>query len=92
MRQRKHFSNPTGDIEIKIIGLRPGEKIHEDLITSSESNNTIDAGKYYVILAAREHEFINKYKNVSVGMRVVYLTISQFCKSLTFGVVIRIKE
>jgi UDP-N-acetylglucosamine 4,6-dehydratase (inverting) len=49
--------------KLQYIGIRPGEKIHEDLITSSESNNTIDAGKYYVILAAREHEFLNKYKN-----------------------------
>jgi FlaA1/EpsC-like NDP-sugar epimerase len=33
-----------------IIGIRPGEKIHEEMITSSDSYNTIDLGKYYAIL------------------------------------------
>ena len=36
--------------KIKITGIRPGEKIEEELITKSESRNTIDIGKYYVIL------------------------------------------
>ena len=34
----------------KIIGIRSGEKVHEDLITRSESSSTIDIGKYYAIL------------------------------------------
>jgi UDP-N-acetylglucosamine 4,6-dehydratase len=33
-----------------IIGIRPGEKIHEEMITSSDSFFTYDLGKYYVIL------------------------------------------
>ena len=36
--------------EHKIIGIRPGEKIHEEMITSSDSFTTYDMGKYYVIL------------------------------------------
>jgi len=32
------------------IGMRPGEKLHEEMITSSDSYNTIDLGKYYAIL------------------------------------------
>ncbi len=36
--------------EHKIIGIRPGEKIHEEMITSSDSFSTYDLGKYYVIL------------------------------------------
>jgi len=36
--------------EHKIIGIRPGEKIHEEMITSSDSFTTYDLGKYYVIL------------------------------------------
>ena len=36
--------------KIKFIGIRPGEKIHEELVTSSESTNTIDLGSKYVIL------------------------------------------
>jgi len=33
-----------------VIGIRPGEKLHEEMITISDSYNTIDIGKYYVIL------------------------------------------
>jgi UDP-N-acetylglucosamine 4,6-dehydratase len=33
-----------------VIGIRPGEKIHEEMITSSDSFNTVDMGDYYAIL------------------------------------------
>lgn len=33
-----------------VVGLRPGEKIHEEMITASDSYNTVDLGKYYAIL------------------------------------------
>ena len=33
-----------------VIGIRPGEKIHEEMITSSDSFTTYDLGRYYVIL------------------------------------------
>lgn len=33
-----------------VIGIRPGEKIHEEMITASDSFNTVDMGKYYAIL------------------------------------------
>ena len=36
--------------EKPITGIRPGEKIHEEMITSSDSFTTIDLGEYYVIL------------------------------------------
>ncbi len=36
--------------EREIVGIRPGEKIHEEMITSSDSFTTYDLGKYYVIL------------------------------------------
>lgn len=34
----------------EIIGIRPGEKLHEEMITISDSLNTVDLGKYYAIL------------------------------------------
>ena len=34
----------------EIVGIRPGEKIHEEMITSSDSYNTHDLGTYYTIL------------------------------------------
>jgi UDP-N-acetylglucosamine 4,6-dehydratase len=33
-----------------VIGVRPGEKIHEEMITASDSHHTVDMGKYYAIL------------------------------------------
>ena len=32
------------------VGIRPGEKLHEEMITPTDSLNTIDIGKYYAIL------------------------------------------
>ncbi len=32
------------------VGIRPGEKLHEEMITVSDAMNTIDIGKYYAIL------------------------------------------
>lgn len=34
----------------QIVGIRPGEKVHEEMITSSDSFTTYDLGKYYAIL------------------------------------------
>jgi UDP-N-acetylglucosamine 4,6-dehydratase len=34
----------------QITGIRPGEKIHEEMITASDSFTTIDLGSYYAIL------------------------------------------
>ena len=36
--------------KIKIIGIRPGEKLHEQMITFSDSYNTVELKDYYVIL------------------------------------------
>jgi UDP-N-acetylglucosamine 4,6-dehydratase/5-epimerase len=38
------------ECEHRVIGIRPGEKIHEEMITSSDSFFTYDLGKYYVII------------------------------------------
>lgn len=35
---------------VKIIGIRPGEKMHEVLVTPEESRHTVELDKYYVIL------------------------------------------
>ena len=38
------------DCKIEVVGIRPGEKLHEEMITTSDSATTIDIGPYYVIL------------------------------------------
>lgn len=37
-------------VPIKIIGIRPGEKLHEVMITEDDSNFTVEFEKYYAIL------------------------------------------
>ncbi len=56
--------------EKKIIGIRPGEKIHEVMITESDSFNTIDLGKYYAILS-NSNECLEAYKNDDVQFKQV---------------------
>ena len=36
--------------EKPVVGIRPGEKIHEEMITASDSFSTVDLGPYYAIL------------------------------------------
>ncbi len=38
------------DCKIEIVGIRPGEKIHEEMITEADALNTIEFDDYYVIL------------------------------------------
>ena len=40
------------ECEKPIVGIRPGEKVHEEMITPSDSFYTYDLGKYYTILPA----------------------------------------
>ena len=49
------------DCEKKVIGLRPGEKIHEEMITSSDSFYTYDLGKYYTILPSQHRWDLDDY-------------------------------
>ena len=53
--------------EIKIIGPRHGEKIHESLCTSEEMSKAIDKKKYYRIpadLRSQNYEFYSKKNNI----------------------------
>lgn len=47
--------------EKNIVGVRPGEKIHEEMITPADSLNTYDLGKYYVILPSKIEWDLEKY-------------------------------
>ena len=37
------------DCKVKVIGTRPGEKLHEMLLTEDEARRTKDIGKYYLV-------------------------------------------
>ena len=49
----------------EIVGIRPGEKLHEEMITVSDALNTYDIGKYYAILPQqtvfKRDEFIKHF-------------------------------
>ncbi|MFC1701849.1 UDP-N-acetylglucosamine 4,6-dehydratase (inverting) [Pseudomonadota bacterium] len=47
--------------EYPIIGIRPGEKIHEEMITASDSFNTVDMGNYYAILPTAGEHSVTSY-------------------------------
>ncbi len=49
------------NLPLKIIGVRQGEKIHEELLSSSDNLDTFDIGKYYVLLE-KNPRLINYYK------------------------------
>lgn len=59
-----------------VVGIRPGEKLHEEMITDTDSLHTIDLGRYYVILPSisytyGEQDYLNHYKasKVPFGFR-----------------------
>jgi UDP-N-acetylglucosamine 4,6-dehydratase/5-epimerase len=43
------------------VGIRPGEKIHEEMITESDSLNTVDLGAYYAILSGSGKYSVERY-------------------------------
>ena len=45
----------------EIVGIRPGEKVHEEMITPSDSFYTYDLGKYYVIVPSTPRWKINNF-------------------------------
>ena len=49
------------ECEQKIVGIRPGEKLHEEMITMSDSFNTWDLGKYYAILPQKTNFKLEDY-------------------------------
>lgn len=49
------------DCKQEIVGIRPGEKIHEEMITSSDSYSTYDLGNYYAILPQVARWSIDEY-------------------------------
>ena len=49
----------------KIIGIRPGEKIHEEMITKTDSLNTVEFGSYYVILPSTKLWDLDKFIKIS---------------------------
>ncbi len=53
------------ECEQRIVGIRPGEKLHEEMITSSDSFNCVDLGGYYAILPSGDTKVRDFYLSQS---------------------------
>jgi FlaA1/EpsC-like NDP-sugar epimerase len=65
------------ECDTRVVGIRPGEKLHEEMITDTDSLNTIDLGRYYAILPSvsyihKEADFIEHHKAVKVPFGFKY--------------------
>ena len=63
-------------IKTKIIGIRPGEKIHEEMITNSDALNTIEFSDHYIILSN---------VNSQMKLKIVFKTKTNFKKAKLNG-------
>jgi len=61
--------------KLKFIGIRPGEKLHEEMITLSDSPNTVEFNSYYVILP--DHKFLEW--NINKFLKKNKKDIGKFC-------------
>lgn len=57
--------------EYPTVGIRPGEKIHEEMITASDSFNTVDLGNYYAILPSAGKHSVETYCETTNAKPVV---------------------
>ncbi|MDR0603817.1 MAG: UDP-N-acetylglucosamine 4,6-dehydratase (inverting) [Bacteroidales bacterium] len=68
--------------KIEYVGIRPGEKLHEEMITESDSYNTVEFDKYYAILPSGVEfdKYLTHYnaKMVSPGFKYNSGTNSQW--------------
>ena len=65
----KDINNPDGDIEIKYIGLRPGEKLFEELLVDGKSEST-------------KHSLIYKSKEDFIETKKFWVNIEELCKKI----------
>lgn len=82
------------ECKLEMIGIRPGEKIHEEMITETDSLNTYDCGKYFVIAPVipnwNEAEWMKKFNAKKVlqgfkynsGSNTAWLTVDQLRASI----------
>jgi UDP-N-acetylglucosamine 4,6-dehydratase len=56
--------------EQKIVGIRPGEKLHEEMITETDALSTVELPRYYVILPATPPWDVEKFIAHFDGRRV----------------------
>ena len=61
--------------EYKIIGIRPGEKLHEEMISSNEARYTYEYDGYYKILPSI-HAWDQDVKRIKNGIKKLNLNLN----------------
>ncbi|CAN5832140.1 UDP-N-acetylglucosamine 4,6-dehydratase (inverting) [soil metagenome] len=86
------------ECQYPVVGIRPGEKIHEEMITVSDSLNTVDLGAYYAILPSSGSVSVQQYCEKKGGSLVEpgfsydsgsnnhFLTVDEIRKLITINV------
>ena len=77
----KDKKNPDGDIEIKTIGLRPGEKLFEELLIDSNSMNT----SHPLIYKALEKKIDSEFLENIIDQMIISLKNKELAKSLNLA-------
>jgi len=72
--------------KIKYIGIRPGEKIHEELIEPSDSNKITESKNYFII------NFSSKFKNKNISSKYKNFNSYNSFQNLEFLSIKQIKE
>jgi UDP-N-acetylglucosamine 4,6-dehydratase (inverting) len=76
--------------KIKIVGIREGEKIHEEMISKSESYRTVDLGNYYAILNFhifkyyKNNKFLESNFSYRSNTNKDFLTVEQLKKIINY--------
>ena len=52
--------------KIEYIGIRPGEKLHEEMISSTDAINTTEHSNYYIIHPSYEKNLAKKFIRLQV--------------------------
>lgn len=64
------------ELGYEVIGLRPGEKIHEEMLTESEAIHTIETAKYYITLphykTHKKEDYLRKFNAKPLTEKDVY--------------------
>lgn len=65
------------EAELKEIGIRPGEKLHETLLMQEEARHSLDMGKYFIIVPERfPTEVKRPYKGKSLASDFSYNSLN----------------